>query len=444
MCWNAVMSLPPRSDRALLLSALRRLAASTQAGDETESEAVAKATLTVGTWLITVVATGWVTAYLILGKPASASIPLGYQIVSLGILWALRSGRVGLPAARRIELTIMLVLPFLLHASLGGFVGSGAVAAWALCTPVLAFLYGSRPGRWITGFAGLAALAVVFDPLLADRFAPLPALARAIFFAVNLLAVGVVIHLGITYATAERDRRRRELAAAYRSIEAERVRADELLMSIMPADVARRLKAGEQRIADRIPHATVLAADIAGFTSLADRLSPGELVEVVDALWTRFDRMAGELGLEKIKSVGDAYLVVGGLDPSRRDQTAAVVELGIAMCEPMPVPDLGSIALRVGIASGPVVAGVIGIVRPAFGLWGDAVNTASRMESTGVPGRVQVTQPVYEEVGHQFDFELRGTVDVKGKDRCRPIWSVLARPFRGEGRPPRTSVEAGP
>jgi len=136
-----------------------------------------------------------------------------------------------------------------------------------------------------------------------------------------------------------------------------------------------------------------------------------------------------------------ACLVVGGLDPSRRDQTAAVVELGITMCEPMPVPDLGSIALRAGIASGPVVAGVIGTVRPAFGLWGDAVNTAGRMESTGVAGRVQVTQPVYEEVGHQFDFELRGTVDVKGKDRCRPIWSVLTRPSRGEGCAPRTSVK---
>lgn len=394
---------------------LDRLARSTLSGDESEYEAVAKSTLTLGTWVIVIFATVWVVTYLMLGRPVSAAIPFAYQVVSLVVVWSLRRRLIALESARRIELGIMLLLPFLLQASLGGFVGSGSVAAWALCTPLMAYLYGTPPGRWLAGFAGLTLLAALFDPVLADQFDPLSDGVRTAFFAVNLLGLGLAIHIGISYSLAERERRRAELAAANEHIAAERNRADSLLDALMPSHIARRLKAGEQRIADRIPIATVLAADVAGFTSLADRLSPAELVDVIDEVWTRFDRLVANHGLEKIKSVGDSYLVVGGLDPQRDDRLRAVLELALEMSRPQRVDGVGEIELRVGVASGPVVAGVIGEVRPAFGLWGDAVNTASRMESTGVPGRVQVTQPIWERVSGEFEAELRGTVDVKGK-----------------------------
>lgn len=400
---------------AVGLPLLDRLARSTLSGDEPEYEAVAKSTLTLGTWVIVIVATVWVATYLILGRPVSAAIPFAYQVVSLALMWSLRRRLVALDSARRIELGIMLLLPFLLQASLGGFVGSGGVAAWALCTPLMAYLYGTAPGRWLAGFTVLTLLAALFEPELAGRFDPLSDGVRTAFFAVNLLGLGLAIHIGISYSLAERERRRTELAAANEHIAAERNRADSLLEALMPSHIARRLKDGETRIADRIPAATVLAADIAGFTSLADRLSPAELVDAIDEVWTRFDRLVAERGLEKIKSVGDSYLVVGGLDPRRDDRLQAVLELALAMARPQEIDGVGEIELRVGVASGPVVAGVIGEVRPAFGLWGDAVNTASRMESTGVPGRVQVTQPIWERVTGEFEAELRGTVDVKGK-----------------------------
>lgn len=392
-----------------------RLAGSTLTGDEHESEVVAKATLTLGTWAITAVATAWVVAYLLLGRPVSAAIPFAYQILSLALLWLLRRKLVDTALVRTAQLSAMLALPFLLHATLGGFVGSGAVAVWALCTPVLAFVYGAAPGRWMLGYAALAATAAFLEPTLAELFEPLPARPQAAFFAANLLALGIAIHLGISYAVAERERRRAELAEANRRIDAERRRADELLASILPTDIARRLKGGERRIADRVPAATVLAADIVGFTELADRISPAELVDAIDELWTRFDRMAAERGLEKIKSVGDSYLVVGGLGSEGGDQLDAVLDLALRMAEPQDLGGVGIVSMRVGVACGPVVAGVIGAMRPAFGLWGDAVNTASRMESTGVPGRVQITEPVWQRVGDRFETELRGTISVKGK-----------------------------
>lgn len=394
---------------------LERLARSTLRDEDQGDESVAQATLTLGTWVITALTSVWVVAYLVLGRPLSAAIPFAYQVLSIATLAGLRRGSISLSLIRGIQLSVMLALPFLLQASLGGFVGSGGVAAWALCTPVLAFLYGSSPSRWLAGFAGLSVVAAVTETFLADTFEPLVEGPRSVFFAFNLIGLGLVIHSGISYSLAERERRRVQLAEANRRAEAERERADELLASIMPIGIARRLKAGESRIADRIPAATVLAADIAGFTELANGMSPPELVDVVDELWTRFDRLVDSLGLEKIKSVGDSYIVLGGLDPLGGDQLNEVLDLALAMCRPHHVTDVGEVQIRVGVASGPVVAGVIGEVRPTFGLWGDAVNTASRMESTGVPGRVQVTEPVWERAKHRFESEVRGKVLVKGK-----------------------------
>jgi adenylate cyclase len=414
-------------------SLLVKLAGWTLVGSEDDDEALAKATLTLGTTVIVAVSSVWVITYLVIGRPLAAAIPFSYQVLSLGVLWGLRRGSVQLVAARWIESAVMLALPFLLHASLGGYVGSGGVAAWALCTPLLAYLYGSSPGRWMAGFGVLAIIAALLEAPLAEAVAPMPSGLRSAFFAINLVGVGAVIHFGISYAIAERERRRAELSEANRRIEAERNRADDLLMSIMPSDVARRLKEGERRIADRVPAATVLAADIAGFTALADRTPPAELVDMIDQVWTRFDRMVDERGLEKIKSVGDSYIVVGGLDPSRGDQMEAIMELALAMAEPQPIADGEPIMMRVGVAHGPIVVGVIGEVRPAFGLWGDTVNTASRMESTGVPGRVQVTEQVWERVGRRFESELRGSVEVKGKGPMRTY--LVVGPKTGSAEP---------
>jgi class 3 adenylate cyclase len=200
--------------------------------------------------------------------------------------------------------------------------------------------------------------------------------------------------------------------AAEAPLDGERAKSDGLLLNILPRSIADRLKAKRGSIADRFNEATILFADIVSFTTLAERTPPGELVSLLDRVFTRFDDLAERFGLEKIKTIGDAYMVAGGLPDARPDHARAIARMALAMHH--AVQDLG-VELRIGIHTGPVVAGVIGQRKFAYDLWGDSVNTASRMESHGQPGRIHVTEAVYEKLRGEFTFERRGAVSVKGK-----------------------------
>jgi len=193
-------------------------------------------------------------------------------------------------------------------------------------------------------------------------------------------------------------------------------RADDLLTNAIPASIATRLKRGEQRIAERYPETTVLFADLAGFTPWASRTDPDRVIGLLDDLFTRFDGITSQCGLEKIKTIGDAYMAVAGAPLSRADHAEATVRMAQQLLEATDrwredhVIDL---QLRIGVASGPAVGGVIGQHRILFDLWGDTVNTASRMEETGLPGRIQVSSTTRERLSDQFTCVPR-TVDVKG------------------------------
>jgi class 3 adenylate cyclase len=197
-----------------------------------------------------------------------------------------------------------------------------------------------------------------------------------------------------------------------RELDAERQRSDRLLLNVLPPAIAARLKAGEEPIADAFPETTVLFADIVDFTGIASKVTPDEMVQTLNVVFSTFDRLAAEHGLEKIKTVGDAYMVVGGLPEPRPDHAEAVAEMALDMLRAL---DSGSLRLRIGINTGPVVAGVIGTAKFAYDLWGDAVNTASRMESHGVPDSIQVTESTYQRLRGKYCFDERGVVDVKGK-----------------------------
>lgn len=193
---------------------------------------------------------------------------------------------------------------------------------------------------------------------------------------------------------------------------------ERLLLNILPAPVAERLKAGDERVADRFEEVTVLFADIVGFTPIAAAMQPAEVVEMLNDLFTRFDLAAQELGIEKIKTIGDAYMAVCGLPDPRADHSDRMVRMALRMLA--IAREFGAargvpLRLRVGINSGPVVAGVIGRSKFIYDLWGDAVNLASRMESYGVPDAVQVTRSVVEALEGRYPFEPRGAIEVKGK-----------------------------
>ncbi|HUP00793.1 MAG TPA: adenylate/guanylate cyclase domain-containing protein [Gemmatimonadota bacterium] len=208
-------------------------------------------------------------------------------------------------------------------------------------------------------------------------------------------------------------------------IEAERRRSESLLLNVLPAAIAERLKSSSGAIADQHPAASVLFADIGDFTVLSSRLSPAELVELLNEVFTEFDHVARDMGVEKIKTVGDAYMVVAGLPLEQPDHLERIADTALAMRARIPevrARRAEPLGIRIGVATGPVVAGVIGESKFSYDLWGDTVNTASRMERHGLVGRIQVTEPVFERLRDRYVFEPRGEVDVKGKGLMRTYW----------------------
>ncbi|WP_437715496.1 adenylate/guanylate cyclase domain-containing protein [Sorangium sp. So ce448] len=204
-------------------------------------------------------------------------------------------------------------------------------------------------------------------------------------------------------------------------------RSDRLLLNIFPRTIADQLKEHEQLIAEHFEEVTVLFADIAGFTPLAARLPPAELVGLLNRMFSSFDQLAEQHGLEKIKTIGDAYMVVGGLPAQRPDHARAIARMAIAMTHTVRqfVGDDGEpFQLRIGINTGPVIAGVIGKKKFSYDLWGDAVNVASRMESSGEPGRIQVSEASYSLLARDFLLEERGLVAIKGKGAMKTYWLI--------------------
>jgi adenylate cyclase len=216
-------------------------------------------------------------------------------------------------------------------------------------------------------------------------------------------------------------RRLREREEEYlRQIETEKERSERLLLNILPLPIAERLKSGESTIADGFSEVTVLFSDLVGFTEMSATISAEELVERLNEVFRAFDALSTDLGVEKIKTIGDAYMVVGGLPLPQEDHAERIAEMGLGMLRAIDAYNSTAevpLGIRIGINTGPVVAGVIGSTKFAYDLWGDAVNTASRMESTGVPGRIQVSDSSHALLEGTFEFEHRGLVEVKGKGR---------------------------
>lgn len=207
-------------------------------------------------------------------------------------------------------------------------------------------------------------------------------------------------------------------AELYEQARTAQEQSDRLLLNILPEAIADRLKQDEHTIADSFEEVTVLFADIVSFTQLSSHISPHELVKQLNEIFSTFDRLAQRLGLEKIKTIGDAYMVVGGLPTARADHAEAIAQMALDMQQEIARfkrDDGEPFHIRIGISSGPVVAGVIGLNKFIYDLWGDTVNTASRMESQGIPGCIQVTTATYERLRHKFRLEKRGIIEVKGK-----------------------------
>jgi adenylate cyclase len=216
-----------------------------------------------------------------------------------------------------------------------------------------------------------------------------------------------------------------ERKLAQQALELQKAQTERLLLNILPQSIATRLKAGETPIADQFEQVSVLFADLVGFTNFSAQQTPAELVEILNAIFSEFDRLAEKHRLEKIKTIGDAYMVVGGLPVPRADYDEAIAQMALDMLASinrLNVNTNKAFQVRIGINIGTVIAGVIGKSKFIYDLWGDTVNIASRMESSGVPGKIQVSATTYECLKEQFSFEERGIIEVKGKGEMLTYW----------------------
>jgi adenylate cyclase len=395
----------PRRHTAVL-GWLARLGTTAADSDEVRAQ---KATLTIAATVVTVMSVIWVASYLALGLPVSAAIPFGYQVVTV-ISLALFARSRNYRRFRRSQLVLMLSLPFLLQWSLGGYAASSVVSLWGLFAAFGALFF-YRPGEaipWFVAFVGLTVASGLLDPAVSRNAADIPDSVQVAFFVINVTAVSVTTYLVLQYFV-----RAREAALG---------RSEGLLLNILPAPIAERLKRESGVIAESHDQVTVLFADVVDFTPFMERTAAARVVSVLDEIFTLFDGLAARHGLEKIKTIGDAYMAVAGLPVPRPDDAEAAADMALEMlaelrilCAPLGL----DLDIRIGMDTGPVIAGVIGRRKFIYDLWGDPVNTASRMESHGLPGRIQVTEATHARLRDAFRFEERGVIDVKGKGKLR-------------------------
>jgi adenylate cyclase len=381
----------------------------------------AKALLVLISVLILPISVLWASLYLAFGSWSGYGAFLYLAVLVTGIAVFARTRSFGF--FLRLSLLDILLAPTLSMIPLGGFLASGGVGIWGILAPFGALVFGEVRNaiRWYVAYA-VVFLGSGIAGQIVGPIAPIPT-----WFASTMLALNVAVGGTMAFTLLALFAKQRHDAQE---------QADNLLLNILPSSIAEKLKASPQTIADQFTAASILFADVVDFTPRSEHLPPGEVVGMLDDLFSCFDALVERHRLEKIKTIGDCYMVAAGVPTPRADHARALALMSLDMLDAVRSADavgyLG-LELRIGINSGPVVAGVIGRKRFLYDLWGDAVNTASRMQSQGTPGQVQITRATYELLKDEFECEPRGTVSVKGKGEME-TWYLVG---------PRTDTRAG-
>lgn len=352
----------------------------------------------------------WGAIYLAFGEPLAAVIPFGYSAFSsLTVAVFAVTRRYGF--FRLSQLGLILLLPFLLMATLGGFASGSAVILWSFLSPLGALMFAERRQAvaWFGAYAGALAISGALEFML-DGSNSLPSEVIVAMFALNLVGVSLVSFVLIGYFSSQKDQ-------ALELLRIEREKSDDLLRNVLPSDIAEELKENGRVVARRFDAVSVLFADIVGSTQLTVRLEPEKLIEVLNRVFTRFDHIADKYGAEKIRTIGDNYMVATGVPHTSPSHAADMANIALDMMASIEeINSTGDVVVqfRIGLNAGPVIAGVVGQRKFHYDIWGDAVNTASRMESQGVPGKIQITRNMKDLLQHQFVCVPRGEVEIKG------------------------------
>lgn len=397
---------------------------------DSEEVRLQKSLLIFATGLISFASMLWLFIYWQLGPQFSSTVPFVFQALLVGnLLVYLRTQ--DFDRFRQVQIALFLFMPFVAQWSIGNFITASGVSLWALLAPIGAVLFigPSEALAWFFAYLVLTALSGGFDYYLADALpnakVKVPTQTTVFFFALNFAAVSAIVFLLLRYATTEKQK-------AHRQLQQEQLRSEHLLLNVLPGPIAERLKHSDQTIADGFADVSVMFADIVNFTRIAEGLSAQQVFAMLNRIFSSFDELAEQYGLEKIKTIGDAYMVASGLNGGLDDHSAALVDMALEMVDLLQRDQTVNplrLAVRIGIATGPVVAGVVGKKKFIYDLWGNTVNIASRITSEGAPGQVQVDQATYRRLADRFAFGAPQTLDLKGKGKM-VVYRVSGRQAR--------------
>jgi adenylate cyclase len=414
---GAIAPAAPAPHRLTLLERLGRAAVDENDGEELR---LRKTLLMLASGLMNMAAFVWLAIYWIMGLKLPTTIPLLYQLISVIILVIYLKTR-NFDFFRFAQLSLFLFAPFVIQWSIGSFVNSSGIVLLALLAPVGAMVVlGARESiPWFVAYVVLTVVSGVFDYFLAaGDLSGVPMRTVAVFFVLNFTILSSIMYLLLRYFVQQKDVFQAELSHQHELVREEQKKSEQLLTTILPSHIAQRLKRDQATIADGFADVTVMFADIVGFTTLAEELTPKEVVSFLDGVFTRFDELADKHGVDKIKTIGDAYMVAGGLSGENTHYVDAVAAMALEMLELARLDEIMKrykIAFHVGFATGPVIAGVIGARRFIYDLWGDTVNVASRITSEAPAGQILVDKTTYRRLGTRYQFGSPQDLTFKGK-----------------------------
>jgi adenylate cyclase len=365
----------------------------------------------------------WLALYWLLGLQLSATLPFAFQLISVVTLVIyIMTG--GFRFFQYAQLGLFLFFPFVVQLSIGNFISASGVVLWGILAPIVAVpVLGHRESiPWFAAHLTMLAICGFIDFQLAGVAAATPRVSLSVstvFFTLNFIAISGISYFLLRYAAQQKEAYETELKEAHRLLQIEQDKSERLLLNILPGPVAERLKKEDGAVADGFADVTVMFADIVNFTHIAEGMAPSQIFTMLNKIFSGFDALADKHGLEKIKTIGDAYMVAGGLNADEGpDYTDKIADLALDMRDLLAhdksVNELG-LEIRMGIGTGPVVAGVVGKKKFIYDLWGDTVNMASRITSEGVPGMIQVDATTYRRLHGRFDFHAPQTIYLKSK-----------------------------
>jgi adenylate cyclase len=367
-----------------------------------------KSLLTISAFPFMLTGAAWGIVYILSGEQFAGLIPLSYTVFSLiSVVYFGVTRRFAF--FRFTQLLLILLLPFALMIALGGYINSGAVILWGLICPLGAMLVDKQSNAlvWLAAYILLLVVGGILQPLLSAHNNLTKELIN-LFFVFNLIGVGALVFMMVYYFVGKKN--------------FFQARSESLLLNILPGEIAEELKTTGRAEAKQFDVVTVMFTDFKNFTRLSEKLSPAELVTEIDTCFKAFDNIASRHNLEKIKTIGDSYMCAGGLPVA--NTTSAFDTISAALEILQYIRDYSDqlvnngkdpLEIRIGIHSGPVVAGIVGLKKFAYDIWGDTVNIASRIESSGEAGKINISGRTHDLVKDQFSFTYREKIHAKNK-----------------------------